>query len=75
MTKKASQKTPSAMFEQLRGETAGLLGYSLDNSGAVQALRLDRVVALRIELDGLQAKQLYNSSKQRATRKRTQQQR
>jgi hypothetical protein len=45
------------MFERVRAETAKMLGYNLDQLGLVQSVRLDRAIALRIEIDRVQAQQ------------------
>jgi hypothetical protein len=50
------------VFERLRAETATMLGFDLDHLGAAQAVRLDRAIALRIEIDRLQSQQLRGES-------------
>jgi hypothetical protein len=44
-----------SMFGRLRGETAKMLGHNLDQISLVQSVRLDRAIALRIEIDRVQA--------------------
>jgi hypothetical protein len=48
----------NAVFQRVRQETAAMLGYSLEGISPAQSVRLDRAVALRIEIDRLQAAQL-----------------
>lgn len=45
------------VFERLRVKTADLLGLNLEKLTPLKALKLDRAVLLRLELDRLQAQQ------------------
>jgi hypothetical protein len=54
--------SPGFIFEKLRAETAALLNLNIDELSLVQSLRLDRIVALRVEFDRIQAQQAGGSS-------------
>ncbi len=54
-----SETNPSAAYENLRRETATLLGYNLAGDlPLTQSLQLDLVSLLRLEVDGLQGRVL-----------------
>jgi hypothetical protein len=50
--------TLSAMHEQLRRDTARMLGYDYAKVTAAESVRLDRAAMLRLELDDCQTKKL-----------------
>jgi hypothetical protein len=50
------------LFEHVRTETAGMMGYSLDDLTPVQGMRLDLAVSFRLALDGIQAKIIAGKS-------------
>ena len=50
--------TLSDMAQQLRRDTARMLGYDYTNLMAAQSVRLDRAAMLRLELDDCQTKKL-----------------
>ena len=50
--------TLSAIHEQLRRDTAKMLGYDYANLTAAQSVRVDRAAMLRLELDDCQTKKL-----------------
>jgi hypothetical protein len=54
-----SEENPIArMQRRLRADTAKLLNYDINNLSAWQSVRLDRAVALRLQLDDISAAQL-----------------
>jgi hypothetical protein len=54
--------TLTAMHEQLRRDTARMLGLDHASLTAAQSVRLDRAVMLRLELDDCQTKKLAGQS-------------
>lgn len=48
----------AVLHDQLRRDTAKMLNYDLNNLSAAEAVRLDRAMTLRLELDDFQTKKL-----------------
>jgi hypothetical protein len=59
MPKANSRKSSVGLFSRLRSEIGALLGFGdVDNINFAQRMRLDRAVALRIEIERLQSEQM-----------------
>jgi hypothetical protein len=57
-----SDTDKAALYQRLRRETAGMLGYALDNLSPAQELRLNVVSVLRLEVDALQGRSIAGES-------------